>query len=317
VARVQVPAPLPPTNETVIYAMVNGAMHDDVNAMAPRYKQYFYVGVPRFGGSGVVIPTEAQLATVNAAIATAAYAILADVGTRVATDASTQNAAPLAYAKARYDAALQLASRNSGAEAKIGAQIGREAAQAMLANRASDGVAGQGLAPMVSSGLPGAYRPSPPFTTSMTSVSGMADGQHWATIRPFVITSADQFRPTTLSGASDVSKGVKSARYTADFNEVKARGGAQSTRTPEQTDIAFFWMKNCPLAWNRVARTLALTHSLDAHDTAHLLAILSFAEADAYISAFDAKYTFAFWRPITAIRLANDDGNPDTIANDA
>lgn len=307
VALSNAPAPMAPTNESVIYAMVHGAVHDVVNALVPRYRPYAYV-VP------LATVLEGQLSTTyDAAVAMAAFTILEDAGAKIAASAMAPNGEPLVFARQRFAEALDRIS--DGPAKEQGLQLGREAALAMLMLRADDGVAGQGLEPFTTAGTPGAYRATPPFASAPDNMTGMAAGQHWARVKPFVLTSANQFRPLAPYGTETLSDAVQTARYTADFNEVKRMGGVSSERTTEQTDIAFFWMENSPLAWNRVARALAISHKLDGNDVAHLLAVLNFAEADAYISAFDAKYTFGFWRPITAIRLAETDGNTDTEAD--
>lgn len=106
---------------------------------------------------------------------------------------------------------------------------------------------------------------------------------------------------------------INSADYTADFNEIKTMGVATgSNRTPDQTQLGIFWLENIPSCWNRIARTLIAQGNLNGWKTAQLLAILNMAEADANIAAFDGKYFYNYWRPITAVRMADADGNPDT-----
>jgi hypothetical protein len=128
------------------------------------------------------------------------------------------------------------------------------------------------------------------------------------------MTSNDQFRP-------DAPPALDSAAYTAAFNEVKEFGSATSaTRTQDQTDIAFFWANGAGTATpighlNLMAQVIAQQESNTLEQNARLFAALNVALADAVISCWDAKYEFNFWRPVTGIREADLDGNPDTIAD--
>ena len=109
------------------------------------------------------------------------------------------------------------------------------------------------------------------------------------------------------------------SRYTADFNEVKGLGGdvvtTPSSRTPDQTQIALFWVESSPLQWNRIARTVAASAGLDAWEQSRLFGLLNMALTDGYTGTFETKYLYKYWRPVTAIRLAAADGNPDTAAD--
>jgi membrane-associated phospholipid phosphatase len=133
-------------------------------------------------------------------------------------------------------------------------------------------------------------------------------------VTPFALTRGDQFRP-------DGPPEVTSAAYAAEFNEVKRLGSASSTeRTAEQSEIARFWADGSgsytpPGHWNQIATGLAATEGLSGPASARLLAELNVALADAAIAAWDAKYTYDFWRPVTAIRLADTDGNAATVAD--
>ena len=90
-----------------------------------------------------------------------------------------------------------------------------------------------------------------------------------------------------------------------------------SARTPEQTEIARFWLESSPHQWNRIARTVAAGSHLDPWDSARLFGLLNIALADGYIATFAAKYHYLFWRPVTAIRAAGTDGNPRTSPDPA
>jgi hypothetical protein len=115
------------------------------------------------------------------------------------------------------------------------------------------------------------------------------------------MTSGDQFRPGPPPAlTSDVWK--------RDFNEIKALGGKdKSQRTPEQTAIAQFWEATAPVVYWPVARSVATAPGRDVTDNARLLAVAAMAMDDALIAVFDAKYTYNFWRPVTAIRNAEGD----------
>jgi hypothetical protein len=125
---------------------------------------------------------------------------------------------------------------------------------------------------------------------------------------PWVLTRASQFRlPPPLALAS--------AEYAADFNEVKEMGSATSgSRSADGTLLAQFWAGSTALFWNRIASQVAATRGLSLVDTAHLFAVLNVAMADAAIACWDGKYRYVFWRPVTAITLADTDGNAATTA---
>jgi hypothetical protein len=108
---------------------------------------------------------------------------------------------------------------------------------------------------------------------------------------------------------------VLTHKYTDDFNEVKKLGCAGcAARTPEQTEIALFWVENSPEGFNRIARIVADQKDLDAWDAARLLALLQIGEFDSFVAVFDSKYYYNFWRPVSAVALADNDGNPKTNA---
>ena len=154
---------------------------------------------------------------------------------------------------------------------------------------------------------PGEWRFTPDFPVPDTSPFALAPG--WGNVTPFVLRDSAQFRP-------DPPYALTSKKYAADFNEIKSLGGddvtTPSARTEEQTEIGFFWIESSPLAWNRIARTVSAAKSLDAWENARLFGLLNMALADGYIGSWETKYHYNFWRPITAIRTADTDGNPDT-----
>jgi membrane-associated phospholipid phosphatase len=182
-----------------------------------------------------------------------------------------------------------------------GVRIGNEVARGLLAVRADDGstVAAPPFVPGVN---PGAYRPTPPnLATPVFST--------WGQVTPFVLERGDQFRPAAPPS-------LTSSEYASAVNEVQSLGSATSTtRTGEQTVIGKFWAPPIQNFWNQIAQNVAAAHSSDLPTTARLFATLNLALADSAIAMYDAKYTYQLWRPITAIRLADTDGNPQTTAD--
>ena len=182
-----------------------------------------------------------------------------------------------------------------GAAKSAGIAAGEEAAAAVLAARADDGAA-----------TPERYKP---HTTAGAYVptAGVAAPQ-WPQRKPWLMKSAAQVRPAAPPALS-------SAAWARDYNEVKALGGKASTRrTPEQTEIARFWEYSLPPIYHGVLRSVALQPGRDVARNARLFAAASQAMDDALIAVFDAKYTYNFWRPVTAIRNAEIDGNDATEA---
>ena len=188
--------------------------------------------------------------------------------------------------EADYQAALK--SVPDGAAKSAGVAVGEQAATAVVAACAEDGA----MAPNV-------YRP---HTTPGVYVPTVFPAvPHWGKRKLWVLTSSDQFRPGPPPAlTSDIWK--------RDLAEVKAVGGKISTqRTPEQTAIAQFWEATAPAVYWPVARSVATQPGRDVTDNARLLAVAAVAMDDALIAVFDAKYTYNFWRPLTAIRNAEGD----------
>jgi hypothetical protein len=203
----------------------------------------------------------------------------------------------------KRSASLTGISRGWGAECdesiRRGIEWGQTVADAIWAWRSNDGFA-QTPPPFMGGNAPGEWRPTPP-----SSAPGLTP--QLAHVTPWVIQSPSQFRPPAPPA-------LDSAEYTADFNEIKAKGSDSSTsRTADETDAALFWNPgNPPDFWNPVAVSLAAKHHFGMLQTAHLLAQVNLAMSDAMIGCWDAKYTYVSWRPITAIHLADTDGNPET-----
>ena len=198
-----------------------------------------------------------------------------------------------------FDAALQasLAGVPEGPGKAAGIRLGEQSATAMLADRAKDGA-----------DAPITYRP---FTAPGKYVPTVFPASStWNALKPFAIKSGDQFRPPPPPA-------LTSAQWAKDYNEVKTLGGkAAGSRTPEQNDIARFWQLTGAATHNPVTRQMSAAKNLDLLDNARLFALSAMASADAAIAIFDAKYAYNFWRPVTAIRNGDIDGN-DATALDA
>ena len=134
------------------------------------------------------------------------------------------------------------------------------------------------------------------------------DPTQWvAHAAPFLVQSADQFR---TAGPYPLS----SPDYAADVNEVEAIGSNNSTtRTPEQTHIAAYWQTNPAAGYNALGRRFVAEQSLSTRDSALMFAMIDLTAADAIINTWNDKYYWKFWRPMSAIRNADTDGNPDTV----
>ncbi len=197
-----------------------------------------------------------------------------------------------------------------GESKEQGIDVGQRAAAAILSLRAADGavLANIPYAPLTGSGFwQPTPNPEPPNPAGAGLLPPVLPG--WGNVSPFVMTSGDQFRP-------DGPPPLKSLRYVVDYYEVKIVGEQFSTvRTAEQSEIARFWYEGSQLGWNRIARTVATARRLDLWQQARLLALVNFAMADGFIAGWEARYLYNFWRPVTAIRGANSDGNPFTIAD--
>jgi hypothetical protein len=170
----------------------------------------------------------------------------------------------------------------------------------MLEARMNDGRFGP--PPTLYPPVPGVWRPTPPNFAN--------DPAPWVgNVLPFIVPSAEMLR-------TDGPNPLASHAYTKDFNEIKEVGSLTSTtRTADQTDAAIFWQDQAIALWNRIFRTLAVSQNLEIVENARLFAMENLAAADALIGCWNDKYYWQFWRPITAIREADTDGNPHTVAD--
>jgi hypothetical protein len=186
-----------------------------------------------------------------------------------------------------------LAAVPEGPARTRGLLLGRKAAADLLALRASDGSeAIESWRPITQ---PGVYIP-----TVIPAASTVPE------YRPWVMGSAAQFHPAPPPA-------LTSETWTRDVNESREVGGLHSkARTAEQTTAAKFWFLNGPRTWNPLLQQVATAHKLDLLDCARLYALASMAAADSFIAVFEAKYSYHFWRPVTAIRNADQTGNSAT-----
>ncbi len=216
----------------------------------------------------------------EAAAAAAAAAVLATI------DAKT--AGEIKAALASY-----LASIPDGTAKTEGVKLGEAVAAKILAARAGDGAdAADEYRPRTT---PGAYVPTP-----------IMRGPMWPNIKPFAMTSGSQFRPGPPIA-------LDSGEWATDYNEIKDYGGLKSAkRTPQQTETARFWLVTGPIGYHVFLRQLATAKEMDVVESARFMALAGIAINDALIAVLDAKYHYNFWRPITAIRNGDNDGNPAT-----
>ena len=182
-----------------------------------------------------------------------------------------------------------------------GVALGNAAAQDIIALRTGDGLNAAtpsygGIGPI----LPGQWQLQP----------GQSVQTPWlATMRPFLLEQPSQFR-------APPPPALDSKQYAKDLNETEAYGALNSTvRTPDQTAIAYFWVGFNVNQYNTTMQTVVSQHGMDLVDAAHLFAMGNIVTTDAGIACYDSKFFYQAWRPITAIRNADKDDNPDTTAD--
>jgi PAP2 superfamily len=277
---VRTPGAQPPTvHPTRSFAIMHAAIYDAVNAIDKTHQPYLVrlSGVPRS-------------ASQDAAAAAAAHQVLA--------------ALYPAFASA-LDVQLQqsLAQIPDSPDKVKGVNIGQNAAKAMLVLRSNDGWNAKPI-PYVFGTAPGDYQSTPPNFPSQPQFT------HWSHVTPFALQSASQFRP----GPPPV---LTSDTYSDAFNQVKSLGiaGTASTATADEALTGKFWNGAIQNYWNEISQTASIAHSLTTAQNARLFALLNLSLADDVIAFYDAKYTYNFWRPVTAIRAGDSDNNPETVGD--
>jgi hypothetical protein len=267
----------PPPLAPIHLAMVHGAIYDAVMAIVDTHEPYL---------DGLNARRSSSQA---AAVAAAAHGVL--VGLTPATSPAVKMSLDSLYA-------TSLAKIPDGNAKQRGIRVGQAAAAAMLANRVGDGRFGTYAFAVGTQ--PGQWRPVPPAN---------ANSFGWISlVKPFTLRRADQYRvgaPYALT----------SAAYAREFNEVKRLGGATSVRTPEQARIASWASVNPFSMVNRGLRDIATKRHLSTSQQARLFVMTSMSTADSLIACWENKDHWNFWRPQTAIQLADTDGNPATVAD--
>jgi hypothetical protein len=265
------------TASGVWFAYVQLAVYDAVNAIDHRHRPFLFTTDAPDGASK------------DAAAVAAAHRVLANYFPAQQMNLDPQFASSLATIS------------DTAANISAGIAVGEQAAQALIAARLHDGLlANVPYKPPVG---PGFYQRTPPaFAPPIAPWLGQ--------MVPFTMTSATQFFPDEGPDA------LNSEVWIDDYNQVKTLGALNSTlRTPQQTEIGLFWTEHTGQQYGRAFRNLATLKSLDTSDTARLMAMLWTGYADSVIGCWNAKFSFSFWRPVTAIRAGG--GNPQLVGDPA
>ena len=259
-------------------ALVQAAVHDAVQAIHRRFEPYHFA----LQGSG----------SPDAAAAAAAYGVLVGIYPKHRELLDTKYKEFLASHKL---------DRNPGLA------VGQQAAAALLKQQRpvvtrpdyNGGSAAGGWRPTPS------FIGTPPYPAPFSSMAYV----YLTETKPFTLDRSSQFRPGPPPA-------ITSEEYLRDYNEAKAKGARSSTiRTPAETDLALFWSDNYVAQWNRALRSIVDALPLDVGNSARLFALANLAAADAAIACWDSKRHFSFWRPVTAIREAERDGNAETVGD--
>jgi membrane-associated phospholipid phosphatase len=274
---VRTPGAQPATiHPTRSFAIMHAAIYDAVNAIDGTHKPY------------LVRLSASHFASQEAAAAAAAHEVLVKLYPSFQTTLDTQ-----------FQQALAQLPKGGQAD---GIKIGNTVADRILALRANDG-SNNPPARYVFGNAPGDYQSTPPNFPPQPQFTS------WSRVTPFALEAADQFRP---GGPPKLT----SDRYADAFEQVKSLGIAGSTTaSADEALTGRFWNGAIQNYWNEIAQTAALAHDLKTAENARLFALLNLSFADGVIAFYDAKYTYNFWRPVTAIRAAATDGNPDTDAD--
>jgi hypothetical protein len=262
-----------PPVQTRTCAIAHIAIHDALNAIDRRTAPY------------ALETRAAQGASPAAAVAAAAH------DTLIALLPSRRDSIETAYSAALAEVS------DAGARAS-GVAIGQAAAALILSRRNADGA--DGTAQWSPGFLPGQYRQTPPANAAPIV-------PQWGNVTPFALRDVSQYRV-------DPPPDLSADQYAYEVNEVKLVGGATSQlRNDEQSEIARHWYEASAQSWNRIARTVSEQQRLDLWENGRLFALVNIALADGYIANFESKYLYNFWRPITAIRESDLDGNLSTM----
>ena len=277
-AIVRIPPAQPATiHPTRSFAIMHAAIYDAVNAINKRHTPYL-----------VRVKNVSVFSSEDAAAAAAAHDVLAALYPQFLT---------------MLDAQLQdsLANVSDGYSLIEGIRVGQTVAARILAFRQHDGSSAQPLRYIFGSN-PGDYQSTPPNFPQQPQFT------HWSHVTPFTLPRANLFRPGPPPA-------LTSERYADALNEVKSLGTANGTASPDQALVGRFWNGAIQNYWNEIAQTATEARHLGTAERARVFALLNFAIADGVIAFYDAKYTYNRWRPATAIRAADVDGNAETVGD--
>jgi PAP2 superfamily len=264
------------------FAIVHLAIYDAVESVDRRYEPYHAL-VPGATGS------------VSAAAAKAGHDVL--VGLFPAQSATLD---------ANY---ANFLATNGIDPFDPGIPVGAQSALAILALRSNDGRFPLNPPPFLGNTAIGQWRPTPSLLPGAPPSFSPGLTPWVATVTPFTMNSTSQFRV-------DPPPDLRSDVWTADYNEVMKVGSLTSTtRTPEQTEIGYFWADSGPVLWQNALRYISRNYLTDTGDSARMYALAEASLADTQIACWDTKYFYNFWRPITAIRAGG--GNPALVADPA
>ena len=289
------PAP-DPFHESRLYAMLHIAIHDALNAIQRRSTAYAYAGLAPAGAS------------VDASAASAAHAVLVSELPKLPALFAACTSTALQLADGLYQAAI--AAIPDGQAKTDGIAVGAAAAAAIIALRSADG----SEAPFADFAFPQGTQPGEWRFTEIP----FAAATSWSQVTTFGLDRADRYMPNppypVQCGVHEANASTGSCKlYARDLEDVKNYGGAGTNlRTADETQVALFWVESSPLGWNRMARTVSPQFGFDPWQNARLFALLNMGLADGYVASAHTKYHYRFWRPETAVRLADEDGNPYT-----
>jgi len=269
------PATVHPTRS---FAIMHAAIYDAVNSIDRTHKPYL-----------VSLSDAPRDASQEAAAAAAAHRVLVALYPTLKSALDTE--------------LLQSLVQIPDGERKTeGIHVGQTIADRILARRGNDGSNTQPI-PYVFGSAPGDYLSTPPNFPPQPQFT------HWSRVTPFALERADRFRPGPPPA-------LTSDKYSDALKQVKSLGVANSTNaTADEALTGRFWNGSIQNYWNEIAQTASMAHDLTTAANARLFALLNLSFADGVIAFYDAKYIYNFWRPVTAIRAADTDNNPETVAD--
>ena len=264
----------PSATSSVWFAYTSIAVYDAVNAVHGKFQPFYYQG------------SASPWTSDEAAAVSAAHRVLV-----------TYFPAQQATLDAAFQDSLAKITATPGAKS-AGVAVGEASAEALITERTGDGL--EANVPYTPGTGPGVWQPTPPkFAPAISPWLGQ--------MRPFTMTSASEFLP-------DGPPALASDDWVEDYNEVRILGDANSTvRTPAQSEIGLFWTEHTGQQYARAFTYLAENYQLSVMDSARMMAILWTGFADAAIGCWNAKFTYNFWRPVTAIRAGG--GNPELVGD--